>query len=289
MGNLNRGDLGNLRGDLGNLNGGRIGQHTGLPSDFGFGHAGGARNFLPQGNHTHAWSHNNMHNRANHVRNNFWHYNYFNHGWWNDHPGAWFAAGWVAGRAWGWTAWPMLGGWYGWGDVAPIYYDYGTNVTYDDGEVYYGDEPVATADEYYQQASTIADSATDTSGSEGEWTPLGVFGLVQGEQASTSAVFQLATNKQGTIAGNFADMLTGSTMKVQGAVDKKTQRACWTVGDNKDTVYDAGIANLTKDELPVLVHFGKDRTEQWLLVRLKQPEQSDQSDDATPKPTASTQ
>ena len=26
---------------------------------------------------------------------------------------------------------------------------------------------------------------------------------------------------------------------------------------------------LTKDEAPVLVHFGKDRTEQWLLVRLK--------------------
>jgi len=69
-------------------------------------------------------------------------------------------------------------------------------------------------------------------------------------------------------------MLTGSNLKVQGSVDKQTQRAAWTVGDNKDTIYEAGIYNLTKDEAPVLVHFGKDRTQQWMLVRLKQPDQA---------------
>jgi hypothetical protein len=250
--------------------------HTGLPSDFGFGHAG-ARNFMAAGNATHAWSNSTMRDRANNVRNNFWNHNYFNHNWWNDHPGAWFAAGWAAGTAWGWTAWPALGGWYGWGaGVAPIAYDYGTNVTYDDDQVYYGDQPVATADEYYQQAQEIAGAAPNASPDEGEWTPLGVFGLVQGEQASASAVFQLATNKQGAIGGNFSDMLTGSTLTVHGSVDKQTQRAAWTVGDNKDTVYEAGISNLTQDQLPVLVHFGKDRTQQWMLVRMKQPDQAQQ-------------
>jgi hypothetical protein len=248
--------------------------HTGLPSDFGFGHAG-AGSYFARGNATHAWSQNTMRDRAGNVRNNFWNHNYFNRNWWNDHPGAWFAAGWGAGTAWAWTTWPVLGGWYGWGDgIAPIAYDYGTNVTYDDNQVYYGDQPVATADQFYQQASDIASGAPNASPDEGEWKPLGVFGLVQGEQASASAVYQLATNKQGAIGGNFSDMLTGSTLVVHGSVDKQTQRAAWTAGDNKTTVYEAGISNLTKDELPVLVHFGKDRTQQWMLVRLKQPDQA---------------
>jgi hypothetical protein len=40
-------------------------------------------------------------------------------------------------------------------------------------------------------------------------------------------------------------------------------------------VIETGLYNLTKDEAPALIHFGPDRTEQWLLVRLKNP-------DATP-------
>ena len=258
-----------------------IGQlaHTRLPSDFGFGHAA-ARSYLPRGNATHAWSHDTMRNRAQNIRNNFWHHSYFNRNWWRGHPGAWFAAGWGFGRCWAWTAWPVLWPWYGWGVVDPIYYDYGTNIVYDNNEVYYGDQSVATAGEYYDQAADIAASDQNTSGSEGEWKPLGVFGLVQGEQASASAVFQLATSKSGAIGGNFCDMLTGSTLQVHGAVDKKTQRAAWTVGDNKTTVYDTGIYNLTKDEAPLLVHFGKDRTQQWMLVRLKQPDQDQPAQDA---------
>jgi hypothetical protein len=225
-----------------------------------------------------------MHDRGNTVRNNFWNHGYYNHNWWHDHPGAWFAAGWGLGAAWGWTTWPALGGWYGWGgDVNPIYYDYGSNVVYNDDEVYYGDQPVASADDFYQQASDIASAAGSTDPNQGEWTPLGVFGLVQGEQASASALFQLATNKSGTIAGNFSDMLTGNTLPVQGSVDQKTQRAAWTVGTNKDTVYEAGIYNLTKEEAPVLVHFGKDRTQQWMLVRMKQPDQNQQQPAATPQ------
>jgi len=49
------------------------------------------------------------------------------------------------------------------------------------------------------------------------------------------------------------------------------QRVAFTVGDNKDTVVETGLYNLTKDEAPVLIHKGKDATEQWLLVRLKNP------------------
>jgi hypothetical protein len=54
-------------------------------------------------------------------------------------------------------------------------------------------------------------------------------------------------------------------------VDKKTQRAAWTVGDRKEPIFEAGIANLTKPETTMLVHFGKKRTQQWTLIRIEQP------------------
>ena len=48
------------------------------------------------------------------------------------------------------------------------------------------------------------------------------------------------------------------------SVDKKTQRAAWTVGDRKEPIYETGFANLTRSETTMLVHFGKDRTQQWM-------------------------
>jgi uncharacterized protein (TIGR03000 family) len=83
-------------------------------------------------------------------------------------------------------------------------------------------------------------------------------------------MFQLAVNAQGIIWGNYFDGLMDSTSTVYGSVDKKTQQAAWTIGDKKTPVFEAGFFNLTKEETPVLVHFGPDKTQQWLLVRIKQ-------------------
>ena len=157
--------------------------------------------------------------------------------------------------------------------MAPVVYDYGDNVTYQGDLVYYGGQPVATADQYYQQAADIAQAPPAAGAGSNDWMPLGVFSLVQGDQSDTNTMFQLAVNKSGTIAGNYYSVLTGTTAQVHGSVDKQTQRAAWTVGDNKTTVYDTGVSTLTKDEAPVLIHIGKEKTQQWLLVRLKQSEQ----------------
>ena len=73
--------------------------------------------------------------------------------------------------------------------------------------------------------------------------------------------------------GNYYNVLTNNTLPVRGAVDKKTQRAAWTVGDRKEPIYEVGVANLTKSETTMLVHFGKDRTQQWSLIRIEQPEE----------------
>jgi hypothetical protein len=64
-----------------------------------------------------------------------------------------------------------------------------------------------------------------------------------------------------------------TTTPVYGSVDKKAQRAAWTIGKKSERVFEAGIFNLTKQEAPVLVHFGTKRTEQWLLVRMEQPKE----------------
>ena len=106
-----------------------------------------------------------------------------------------------------------------------------------------------------------------------EWTSLGVFGMVKGEETEANQIFQLAINKEGILRGNYYDALSDSTLPVHGSVDKRTQRAAWIVGDRKDTVYETGIANLVEDETTMLVHFGKDRTQQWTLIRLEQPEE----------------
>ena len=56
-------------------------------------------------------------------------------------------------------------------------------------------------------------------------------------------------------------------------MDRKTQRAAWTVGGRKAPVYEAGIANLTKDETTMLVHFSKDKSQQMTLVRIETPQE----------------
>ena len=82
-------------------------------------------------------------------------------GWHAANPGAWTAAGWTAGYAWTPATWPAVGASLGWAaGIQPIAYNYGSNVTYQDDQVYYGNQPVATAEQYYQQASTLAQSGS---------------------------------------------------------------------------------------------------------------------------------
>jgi uncharacterized protein (TIGR03000 family) len=216
--------------------------------------------------------------RAAAVRGGFYHCGAYNTGWWASHPGAWRPYGWNAAYGWRWATWPALTTWFGWG-ADPLYFDYGNNIYYSGDQVYLDDQPGPTAAEYYQQSYDLAQSAPVAPPSqpmEEQWQPLGVFSLVQNEQADTSAVFQLAVDKNGIIRGNYTNVLTNTTLPVRGAVDRRAQRASWIVGDQKDTVYDTGIYNLTKDESPLLVHYGKDRTQQWLLVRVQEKDGSPQ-------------
>ena len=251
--------------------------HTALPTDAGYGMpATRTGSTAYAGYHqTEAVSGGVYAARGATVRRSYNGYGMYGDAWHAANPNAWAAAGWKTGYAWTPATWPAVGASMGWAaGVQPVAYNYGNNVTYQDDQVYYGSESVATAEQYYQQASTLAQSASAADAKADEWIPLGVFAFVQKEQSDPHYVMQLAVNKSGAIGGNYSDVVSETNVPIQGAVDKKSQRAAWTVGKNKNTVCETGMYNLTQDEAPALLHIGKDKTQQWLLVRLKQPEQS---------------
>jgi hypothetical protein len=171
-----------------------------------------------------------------------------------------------------------LTGWctYSWSD--PIYYDYGGNVYYEDNSVVIaGAEPVP-ADQYAEQMADLANSVPeDATVDDEDWMSLGVFALLTKEDEEPSMFLQLAVSKEGIIGGTYNNATTDSAEEVSGMVNKDTQRAAWTIGDNKGTVMETGLYNLTEDETAVLVHFSSEQTQQWLMVRLEEdPEQSEE-------------
>ena len=229
---------------------------------------------------------------SNQIRDNWQnrHDKPFTPQWWKDHPNAarhhwdqhhhpwnywWRAATWAAVA--GWAAGGAADSAYG----DPIYYDYGENIYYEGDDVYVGGNKTATAEEYYQQASTLAEKAPEVTKQEGEdWMPLGVFALSKSNVADSNMVLQLAINKEGVISGTYYNTNTDAGRPIKGMVDKKSQRAAWTFADGKNTdiIMETGIYNLTQDQTEALVHFGNEKTQQWLMVRLKQPEEQKQAD-----------
>jgi hypothetical protein len=156
-----------------------------------------------------------------------------------------------------------------------VYYNYGENVYYDDGYVYYGDQPICTEEVYADQAEAIATNIPETKPAEDDWMSLGVFAVTTDGQPSgvdPMMFLQLAVSKQGLINGTFQNTATDSAQAIEGMVDKQTQRAAWTVVGKTRPLMEVGIVNLTDDTTPVLVHFADGSTQQWLLVRVPKPE-----------------
>jgi hypothetical protein len=156
----------------------------------------------------------------------------------------------------------------------PAAYDYGANVVAQPTTVYVNGDAAATPQQYAEQASTLASTgASAQPAPDGKWIPLGVFALVEGDATSSDDVFQLAINPDGIIRGNYHNVGSDELDNLSGSVDKKTQRAAWTISGDKAPVYEAGIANLTREATPILIHLGDGQTRQMTLVRLPQPQQ----------------
>ena len=208
------------------------------------------------------------------VRGNYHPWGLYGRGWYVDHPGAWAASRWAVDAAWTACAWGTAASYCGYDESTPVYYDYGDNVTYQDNSVYVNDQSVGSADEYYAQASSLAaNGAKADAPPDGEWLPLGVFALTKAGTSDSEVSIQLAINREGTIRGNYTNTTTNTTQVVQGSVDKKTQRVAFTVGEDKTNLVETGLYNLTKDEAPALIHFGKEPPSNgcWCASRSPRP------------------
>ena len=101
------------------------------------------------------------------------------------------------------------------------------------------------------------------------------------KETDPSRVMQLAVDRQGIISGTLYNTSTDQTQAIQGQVDKETQRVAFRIGDNENVVAETGLYNLTQSEAQLLVHYGTERTETFLLVRLDAPPEDGAAADNT--------
>ncbi len=133
---------------------------------------------------------------------------------------------------------------------------------------------MATTADYAMQAEAIATNLPETPPAEDSWMSLGVFGMVpDNEQSSTDPTMflQLAVSKEGMIAGTFKNVVSGTTVSVEGMVDEESQRAAWTQIGETRPLMESGFGNLTQDTVPALMHYADGTTQQWLLIRMQEP------------------
>ena len=175
---------------------------------------------------------------------------------------------------WGSVTWPTMSGSLQPNSSTAIYYNFGDNVYYENGSVYYGDQPVATEEEYTKQAEAIAASAPAKKPEKSDWIPIGVFAMTaDGEPngADPNFFLQLAVSKQGVLSGTLQNVAEKSVQPIEGMIDKQCQRAALTVVGKPRPLMEMGAANLTQDTSAALIHFADDTTQKCLLVRVNKP------------------
>jgi hypothetical protein len=213
--------------------------------------------------------------RAVAVRRGYY-YGLFTPAWYRAYPVFWRPARWVVPNVWVVPTWPVVSDYCGI-TAPPIVYDYGSNVVIENNYVYVDGDEVASAKQYAAQAEKLAKRGRKAKpAKDSEWQPLGVFGMIQGDEKVAQNIFQLAVNKAGVVRGNYYNAVADQNSKVYGQVNRKTQRVAWSIGKKKTIIYETGLNNLTKDQTTVLVHYdkkGKKRTQQMILVRLEEPKE----------------
>ena len=91
-------------------------------------------------------------------------------------------------------------------------------------------QPVATQQQYYEQAAWVADSGPDR-----RRCPVAAAGGLRSDRAGPETpdmVFQLAIDKAGAIRGNYYNQVSDATAAVTGATNKKDQRVAWRMAGN---------------------------------------------------------
>lgn len=145
-----------------------------------------------------------------------------------------------------------------------------------DNSVFINGEEVATVDEFAQSAAdlaTVDPPVREEEADEAEWMALGTFAVSASEEdVDPTRIVQLAVSRQGIISGTFYNTETNEAQSIQGQVDKETQRVAFRIGESEDVVVETGLYNLTREEAPILIHYGPHEFDSYLLVRLDDPD-----------------
>jgi hypothetical protein len=213
------------------------------------------------------------------IRDGFWD-NHPRLDFWKDHPN-W--ARWRYNRPYRWATWAAVTSWFPYGWTSGTYYDYGSggNVYYEDGSVYVGEEAYP-AEQYTESVAGVASNVPQVDPEATDWMPLGVFALTNSSGADPTMFVQLAVSKEGVVAGTYHNSSTNSTQELEGMVDKSSQRAVWRAVGKELPMMETGIYNLTQEEAPSFVHFDGGQIQQWLMVRLEDPDAEAQSGQPAP-------
>lgn len=216
-------------------------------------------------------------------RRNIW----FTPIWWNRHPfpiGGWHFHFWrvrfPVRHWWIGPTWVQTTGWFTWTAppqvwAQPVYYDYGTqgNVVFRDSNVYIGGDRVCSTEEFAVSAmnlATVSAPESEEQAAMAEWLPLGTFAVSTNEKdLEPSHVVQMAVSREGIVSGTLFNIETEQSQAIQGQVDRETQRVAFRIGESETIVAETGLYNLTQEEAPLLIHFGTERSENYLLIRLE--------------------
>ncbi|MCE9520459.1 MAG: mu-protocadherin-cell-suface protein [Verrucomicrobia bacterium] len=230
-------------------------------------------------------------NRANEVWDNVrdYHNHCFDDRWWGRCGWGYGWGGVYVSNPWWWWAPATIGAVSSFVDAItpdPVYIDYGMTVVYEGETVYVDNQPIPSA-QYTQPMIDLAvnveqpppplppeapaPDAQATATPAEEWMPLGVYALTQEEKGDPVMFLQISVNRAGVISGAYNNELSGNQRPIAGQVDKASQRVAWRIGENKDSIFESTLGNLTLDVSPVAIHFGKANTQTWLLVRLPEP------------------
>jgi hypothetical protein len=102
---------------------------------------------------------------------------------------------------------------------------------------------------------------------QGEFLPLGVFALAPQNERDANALVQLAVNKQGEVAGNYYDVLTGQDQTIAGKVDKQSKQVTFAVSPGGNVSFETSLANLTQARGSITLRFANGQSRQWTLAR----------------------
>ncbi len=127
----------------------------------------------------------------------------------------------------------------------------------------------ATAAEQVHTSDTLDPESANKTEPAGEFLPLGVFALGPAGAQDPSALLQLALSKQGEIAGNYFDVVTGTTSPVSGSLDKHTQLATFKIISPGAAEFEAALVSLTRPDGSIRLRFAGGEVSDWHLARFE--------------------